>query len=93
MPDAEIGQQHHRLLAAIDEVARRDAAGVATTYRAAEQAGLNIVCKEADRQEFLRLVRDLKEAGYVDAYAITYMGLRASYWVTEEGRRRLLEDS
>jgi hypothetical protein len=92
MPHEGIGQQHHQLLKAIDEVARRDADGVATTYRAAQKAGLNIVNKEADRQEFLRLVRDLKEAGYVDSYAITYRGLRASYWVTEEGRR-MLEDA
>jgi hypothetical protein len=92
MPHEGIGQQHHQLLEAIDEVARRDADGVATTYRAAQKAGLNMVGKEADRQEFWRLARDLKEAGYVDAYAITYMGLRASYWITEEGRR-LLEDA
>ena len=91
MPDEGIGQQHHQLLKAIDEVARRDADGVATTYRAAQMAGLNMVGKEADRQEFLRLARDLKEAGYVDAYAITYMGLRASYSITEEGSRCLEE--
>jgi hypothetical protein len=36
---------------------------VATAYRAAEKAGLNIVGKEADRQEFVRLARDLEDAG------------------------------
>jgi hypothetical protein len=58
-------------------------------YRACEGVGLDAVCKEADRQESVRLVRDLKEANYVEIQGITYMGLRASYSVTEEGRRRL----
>jgi DNA-binding PadR family transcriptional regulator len=49
------------------------------------------VCKEADRQEFVQLARDLEEAGYVNVQGITYMGLRASYSVTEEGRHRLEE--
>ena len=48
-------------------------------------------CRQADRQERVRLARDLEEAGYVDVYAITYQGLRASYSATEEGRRRLQE--
>ena len=76
---------------AIDEEAQREAAGVATMYRACEGVGLDAVCKEADRQEFVGLVRDLKEAGYVEVQGITYMGLRASYSVTDEGRRRLEE--
>jgi hypothetical protein len=91
MSDEGIGQRHLELLRAIDEVARRDAAGVATMYRAAEKVGLNTVCKEADRQEFVRMARELEEAGYVDVQGITYMGLRASYSVTEEGHRRLEE--
>jgi hypothetical protein len=92
LPDEAVDQRHLDLLGAIDEEARRDAAGVATMYRAAERVGLNTVCKQADRQEFVRLVRDLEEAGYVAVEGITYMGLRASYSVTEEGRHRL-EDS
>jgi hypothetical protein len=91
MPDERLEERHLELLRAIDEVARRDAAGVATMYRAAEKVGLNTVCKEADRQEFVRLARELEEAGYVDVQGITYMGLRASYSVTEEGHRRLEE--
>ena len=91
MPDERLEERHRELLQAIDEVARRDAAGVATMYRAAEKVGLNAVCMEADRQEFVQLARDLEEAGYVDVQGITYMGLRASYSVTEEGRRRLEE--
>jgi DNA-binding PadR family transcriptional regulator len=47
------------------------------------------VCKEADRREFGRLASELEEAGYVDIQARTYMGLRASYSLTEEGHRRL----
>jgi cytosine/adenosine deaminase-related metal-dependent hydrolase len=89
MPDERLEEQRLELLRAIDEVAQRDAAGVATMYRAAEKVGLDAVSKEADRREFVRLVRDLEEAGYVDVEGITYMGLRASYSVTEEGRRRL----
>lgn len=91
MPDERLEERHLELLQAIDEVARRDAAGVAAMYRVAEKVGLNTVCKQADRQEYVRLVRDLEEVGYVEVQGITYMGLRASYSVTEEGRRRLGE--
>ncbi len=91
MSDQSLQERHLELLRAIDEAVRRDAAGVATMYRACEGVGLDAVCKEADRQEFVRLVGDLKEAGYVDVHGITYMGLRASYSVTEEGRSRLDE--
>jgi hypothetical protein len=93
MPDEGMGQRHLELLRAIDEVARRDPAGVSTMYQAAQKIGLNPVGKQADRQECVRLARDLEEAGYVDVYAITYQGLRASYSATEEGRRRLQEAS
>ena len=91
MPDERVEAQHLELLRAIDEVAQRDAAGVATMYRAAEKVGRNTVCKQADREEFVRLARDLEEAGYVEVHGVTYMGLRASYSVTEEGRHRLEE--
>jgi hypothetical protein len=91
LPDERLEERHLRLLRAIDEVARRDPAGVSTLYQAAEKVGLNTVGKEADREEFLQLVGELKEAGYVDVQGITYMGLRASYSATEEGRQRLEE--
>jgi hypothetical protein len=91
MPDGPLEERHLELLRAIDEVTQRDAAGVATMYRAAKKVGLNAVCKQADRQEFVRLARDLEEAGYIEVQGITYMGLRASYSVTEEGQRRLEE--
>lgn len=91
MPDEGLEERHLELLRAIDEEALRDAAGVATMYRAAEKVGLNTVCKQADRQEFVHLAHDLEEAGYLDVKGIHYMGLRASYAVTEEGRRRLEE--
>jgi hypothetical protein len=93
MPDEGLEERHLELLRAIDEVAQRDAAGVATMYRTAEKVGLDAVCKEADRQEFVRLVHDLEEANYVDVEGITYKGLRASYSVTEEGHRRLEQQS
>jgi hypothetical protein len=91
LPDERLEERHFRLLRAIDEVARRDPAGVSTLYQAAEKVGLDTVGKEADREEFLQLVGELKEAGYVDVQGITYMGLRASYSATEEGRQRLEE--
>jgi hypothetical protein len=93
MPDERLEDRHLELLRAIDEVAQRDAAGVATMYRAAEKVGLDAVCKEADRREFGRLASELAEAGYVDIQARTYMGLRASYSATEEGQRLLREES
>ena len=43
MPDEGIGQRHLELLRAIDEVARRDPAGVSTMYQAAQKIGLNPV--------------------------------------------------
>jgi hypothetical protein len=89
MPDEGLEERHLQVLRAIDEVARRDAAGVATMCWAAEKVGVDAVCKEADRREFVRLVHDLEEADYVDVEGITYMGLRASYSVTDEGHRRL----
>lgn len=91
MPDERLEKRHLRLLQAIDEVARQDPAGVSTMYQAAQKVGLNTVGKEADREEFVQLVDRLREAGYVDVQGITYMGLRASYSITEEGHRRLEE--
>jgi hypothetical protein len=93
MSEERIDERHLGLLEAIDEVARGSHAGVSTMYQAAEKVGLNAVCKEADRQEFVRLARDLEEAGYVDIQGVTYRGLRASYSATEEGRRLLREES
>jgi len=46
MPDEGIGQRHLELLRAIDEVARRDPAGVSTMYQAAQKIGLNPVGKQ-----------------------------------------------
>ncbi len=91
MPDERLEERHLRLLRAIDEVARHSPAGVSTMYQAAQKVGLDAVGKEADREEFVQVVGELKEAGYVDVQDITYMGLRASYSVTEEGHRRLEE--
>ncbi len=91
MPDERLEEKHLRLLRAIDEVARHSPAKVSTMYQAAEKVDLDAVGKEADREEFMQLVEDLKEAGYVDVQGITYRGLRASYSVTEEGHRRLEE--
>jgi hypothetical protein len=91
MPEEGLGERHRRLLRAIDEAARRDADGVATMYRAAEGVGLNPVVSQADREEFVGLVRDLQEAGYVEVIGVTRTGMRASYSATEEGQRLLEE--
>jgi hypothetical protein len=91
VPEEGLGERHRRLLRAIDEAARRDADGVATMYRAAEGVGLNPVVSQADREEFVSLVRDLQEAGYVEVIGVTRTGMRASYSATEEGRRLLEE--
>ena len=90
--EEEVAERHLELLMAIDEVAKRDPAGVSTSYKAAYKVGLDPVCKAADRQEFTRLAQDLEEAGYVKVGGITYLGLRASYALTDEGHRRLLEE-
>lgn len=92
LPDERLEERHLRLLRAIDEVARRSAAGVSTMYQAAEKVGLDAVGKKADREEFMELAGELKEVGYVAVQGITYMGLRASYSVTDEGHRRLDEE-
>ena len=89
----EVGERHLELLKAIDEVAKRDPAGVSTSYKAAYKVGLDPVCNEADRREFTRLAHGLEEVGYVNVGGITYLGLRASYALTDEGHRRLEEES
>jgi hypothetical protein len=62
MSDEGIDERHLGLLGAVDEVARHSNAGVS----------LSPVCKEADRQEFMRLTRDLQEARYVDERGIRF---------------------
>jgi hypothetical protein len=85
----EIGERHLELLGVVADLARNDPAAVAQMYRAAQRMNLNTVGKQADRVEFLALVRDLEGAGYV---VVNGGGLEASYGmlcVTKEGHRQL----
>jgi hypothetical protein len=89
MAAEEIGERHLELLRVIADLARNDPAALAQMYRAAQRMNLNTVGKQADRAEFLALVRDLEGAGCVEARGA---GLAASYGmlsVTKEGHRRL----
>ncbi len=85
----EIGERHLKLLRVVADLARNDPAAVAQMYRAAQRMNLNTVGKQADRVEFLALVRDLEGAGCVE---VRGSGLAASYGmlcVTKEGHRQL----
>jgi hypothetical protein len=85
----EIGERHLELLRVVADLARNDPAALAQMYRAAQRMNLNTVGKQADRVEFLALVRDLEGAGCVE---VRGAGLAASYGmlcVTNEGHRRL----
>ncbi len=85
----ELGERHLELLRVVADLARNDPAAVAQMYRAAQRMNLNTVGKQADRAEFLALVRDLEGAGCVEARGA---GLEASYGmlcVTKEGHRQL----
>jgi DNA-binding MarR family transcriptional regulator len=92
MAAEEIGERHLELLGVLSELADDDPDGVAHMDKAAQRIGLDTVAREADREEFERLVSALEEAGYVQVQGTD---LAASYGilsVTEEGRRRLEED-
>jgi len=85
----ELHERHLELLRVAADLARNDPAAVAQMYRAAQRMNLNTVGKQADRLEFLELVRDLEGAGCVEVQG---SGLAASYGmlcVTEEGYRQL----
>jgi hypothetical protein len=85
----EIGERHLELLRVAADLARNDPAAIAQMYRAAQKMNLNTVGKQADRAEFLGLVRDLEGAGCVE---VRGAGLEASYGklsVTKEGHRQL----
>jgi hypothetical protein len=89
----EIGEQHLELLRVTADLARNDPAAVAQMYTAAQRMNLNTVGKQADRAEFLALVRGLEGEGWVE---VRGMGLAASYGmlcVTEEGHRQLATTS
>jgi hypothetical protein len=89
----EISERHLELLRVTADLARNDPAAVAQMYTVAQRMNLNTVGKQADRVEFLALVRGLEGAGCVE---VRGMGLAASYGmlcVTEEGHRQLAATS
>ncbi len=87
----EIGERQLELLRVVADLASNDYAGVAQMYTVAQRMNLNTVGKQADRVEFLALVRDLEGAGCVE---VRGGGLAESYGVlcvTDEGNRQLEE--
>jgi hypothetical protein len=85
----EIGERHLHLLRVIADLARNDPAAIAQMYRAAQGMNLNTVGKQADRVEFLALVRDLESAGCVEAQGTDVAASFGMLSVTKEGYRRL----
>jgi hypothetical protein len=63
----EIGERHSELLWVVADLASNDPAAIAQMYRAAQRMNLNTVGKQAGREAFLALVRDLEGAGCVEA--------------------------
>lgn len=88
MTEKDIGERHTRILEALAELARSDPTGAANMQAAAERAGLDAVGKEPDREEFLAVVRDLEEAGYVETEGTGQAAAPGNIVVTEEGYKR-----
>ncbi len=85
----DTGERHLELLVVLDELARNDPDGVAHMDKAAQRIGLDTVTKEADREEFERLVSALEEAGYVQAQGTDLSKSYGILSVTEEGQQQL----
>jgi len=85
----ELGERHLELLRIVADLARNDPAAVAQMYRAAQRMNLNTVGKQADRAEFLQLVRDLEGAGCVEARGADLAASFGMLSVTKEGYRQL----
>jgi hypothetical protein len=84
-----IGERRLELLWVIADLARNDPAAVAQMYRAAQRMNLNTVGKQADREEFLGLVRGLEEAGCVEARGADLAASFGMLCVTKQGYRQL----
>jgi hypothetical protein len=85
----EIGERHLELLWVVADLASNDPAAIAQMYRAAQRMNLNTVGKQADRAEFLALVRDLEGAGCVEARGADLAASFGMLSVTKEGYRQL----
>jgi hypothetical protein len=84
-----IGERHLELLRVLADLVANDPAAVAQMYRAAQRMNLNTVGKQADRAEFVALVRDLEGAGCVEARGADLAASFGMLSVTEEGYRQL----
>ena len=87
MAAEEIGERHLELLRVLSELANDD-----PMDRAAQRIGLDTVTREADREEFERLVSALEGAGCVQAQGTDLVASYGILSVTEEGRGRLEGD-
>jgi hypothetical protein len=85
----EIGERHLELLGVVADLASNDPAAIAQMYRAAQRMNLNTVGKRADKVEFLALVRDLENAGCVEARGADLAASFGMLSVTKEGHRQL----
>jgi hypothetical protein len=85
----KVGERHLELLGAIEELANEDPDGVAHMHEAAQRVGLDSVGEEAAREEFMSLVRDLEEAGYVETRGTDLATNYGMLSVTDEGRQLL----
>jgi hypothetical protein len=85
----KVGERHLELLGAIEELASEDPDGLAHMHEAAQRVGLDSVGEEAAREEFMSLVRDLEEAGYVEARGTDLATNYGMLSVTDEGRQML----
>ncbi len=84
-----IGERHLELLRVLTDLVGNDPAAAAQMYAAAQRMNLNTVGKQADRAEFLGLVRDLEGAGCVEARGSDLAASFGLLSVTEEGYRQL----
>jgi hypothetical protein len=84
-----IGERHLELLGVLADLVDNDPAAVAQMYAAAQRMNLNTVGKQADRAEFLGLVRDLEGAGCVEARGADLAASFGMLSVTKEGYRQL----
>jgi len=84
-----VGERHLELLGAIEDVANEDPDGVAHMHEAAQRVGLDSVGEEAAREEFMSLVRDLVEAGCVEARGTDLATNYGMLSVADEGRQLL----
>lgn len=88
---SDISERHLRLLRQAYEEASHDISGIASIYRVAEKLGLDVVGREADREEYITLARELEEAGYLRKAGPEHTSSYGNLVVTKEGARLVEE--